>query len=127
MKTHELAKALETLARVLRSSSNVPVDELYSLGQAPRRAPDPSEIPLALTTLVSLAEIDKAQWLDFIRQNGFPIDVRPRDASRDVVGKLLRYLEQTPEARTKIRTVAERTRHQASPQLQDALNFLLKS
>ena len=125
MKTHELAKALEALASVLRATPNVPMDELTAL--TPRRKPESSEIPLALSTLVGLAEIDKGQWLEFIRSNGFSIDVRPRDASRDVVGKLLRYLEQSPEARKKITNVAERSRSQTSPELQKALDFLLKT
>ncbi len=125
MKTHDLAKALEALARVLRAAPNAPLDELTSL--SPRRKPENSEIPLALSTLVGLADIDKSQWLEFIRANGFPIDIRPRDASRDVVGKLLRYLEQSPEARKKITIVAERSRSQTSPELQRALDFLLKT
>lgn len=125
MKTHDLAKALESLARVLRRAPDTTLDELTSL--SPRRKPESSEIPLALSTLVGLADIDKSQWLKFIQANGFPIDIRPRDASRDVVGKLLRYLEQSPEARKKITTVAERARSQTSPELQRALDFLLKT
>lgn len=127
MKTHDLAKALETLARVLRSAPNLPVEELQDQIGSSRRHPEPSEIPLALSTLVALADIDKGQWIDFIRVNSFPIDVRPRDASRDVVGKLLRYLEQTPEARKKITNIAAHARSQTSPELQKALDFLLKS
>jgi hypothetical protein len=125
VKTHDLAKALEALARLLRATPNGPLEELTSL--TPRRKPESAEIPLALSTLVGLAEIDKSQWLEFIRSNGFSIDVRPRDASRDVVGKLLRYLEQSPEARKKITSVAERSRSQTSPELQKALDFLLKT
>lgn len=127
MKTHDLAKALETLARMLRGAPNVPLDEMNSLGSMFRKKPEPSEIPLALSTLVSLADIEKAQWQEFIRANGFPIEIRARDASRDVVGKLLRYLEQSPEARKKITNVAERSRSQTSPELQKALDFLLKT
>lgn len=125
MKTHDLAKALETLAQILRTMPNSALEELTSL--APRRKPESSEIPLALTTLVRLSEIDKSQWVDFIQSNGFPIDIRARDASRDVVGKLLRYLEQSPEARKKITSVAVRSRSQTSPDLQRALDFLLKT
>jgi len=125
VKTHELAKALEIMARVLKGTPDVPLQELSLV--SPRRRPESAEIPLALSTLVGLAEIDKAQWLEFIRANGFSIDVRPRDASRDVVGKLLRYLEQSPEARRKITTVAERSKLQTSPELQKALDFLLKT
>lgn len=127
MKTHELAKALETLARFLRNSPSVPIEDMQSQTALQRRRPAPSDIPLALSTLVSLADIEKSQWIDFIQANQFPIDVRPRDASRDVVGKLLRYLEQTPEARKRMTNVAERTRSQTSPELQKALDFLLKS
>lgn len=127
MKTHDLAKALETLARILRGSPNVPIDEMSPVNFIPRKPPEPSEIPLALGTLVSLADIGKLQWIEFIKANGFPIEVRPRDAARDVVGKLLRYLEQSPEARNKITNVAERSRSQTSPELQKALDFLLKT
>ncbi len=127
MKTHELAKALEVLARVLREAPDISLEEMNSVGTTRRKKPEPSEIPLALSTLVSLADIEKAQWLEFIRANGFPIEVRARDASRDVVGKLLRYLEQSPEARKKITNVAERSRSLTSPELQKALDFLLKT
>lgn len=125
MRTHELAKALEGLAKILKAMDNVALDELSALPT--RRRPDSSEIPLALSTLVGLADIDKTQWVSFINANKFPIQVRPRDASRDVVGKLLRYLEQSPEARKKIKSVAENTRSHTSPELQKALDFLLKT
>jgi hypothetical protein len=127
VKTHDLARALETLARGLRAAPNMPIEDVSFPFGHPRRRPEPSEIPMALSTLVALADIEKSQWIDFIRANGFPIDIRPRDASRDVVGKLLRYLEQTPEARKRITNVAERTRSQTSPELQKALDFLLKT
>lgn len=126
MKTHDLAKSLEVLARILRSGPNVAIEDLRLVDHI-RRKPSPSEIPVALSTLVSLADIERVQWIEFIRSNGFPIDIRPRDASRDVVGKLLRYLEQNPEARRRMTNVAERTRSQTSPELQKALDFLLKT
>jgi len=124
--THELAKALELLARILRSGPDQPIEEM-SLRGVPTRRADAADIPVALTTLVRLADIDKSQWQAFIRENDFPIDVRPSHSSRDVVGKLLRYLEQNPEARRKVKSVAEKGRTKTSPELQRALDFLLKS
>ncbi|MEQ8594706.1 MAG: hypothetical protein RIC04_13620 [Parvibaculum sp.] len=125
MKTHEIAKLLMSLARALQSAPNQTLDDLASGGRK-RRAPDPDEIPVALGTLVALSDVDKNQWYKLIQENNFPIEIRPRDASRDVLGKLLRFLEQNPEARKKL-TKSRVERSSTSPELARALQFLLRS
>src|SRR5712691_7134220 len=52
-----------------------------------------SQIAVNLSTLAELARIDKRQWLNFAREYHLPIETRPRDAARDILGKVLVYLE----------------------------------
>src|SRR5689334_3872207 len=98
MKTHELARALELLAGILRAAPDQPLDE-FNLSRARRSKPEPATIPMALTTLLALSDFDKSQWLRLIDEYSFPISIRARDATRDIIGKLLNYLETHPEAR----------------------------
>jgi len=81
---------------------------------------------VSLSTLVDLARIDKQQWLSFIEENHFPIEFRQRDAARDILGKLLAYLEENPDAREKLKAIATKKSGQASPELMKALAYLLK-
>lgn len=126
MKTHELAKALRELSQLLRRSPNA---DLADLQITPRHASGakPEGAELGLSALVSLSMIDKRQWLGLIQEYGFPIEVRPRDASRDILGKLLRYLERNSLARERLRRGAQRKASQASPELMRALDFLLRT
>lgn len=126
MKTHKIAKILSDLAQALRTAPDQTLEELTSGGQ--HRLPlDPASIPVALSTLVALADVDKAQWQSLIQECRFPIDIRPRDASRDILGKLLKHLEQNPEARNRLTNATPRGRSETSPELMRALQFLLKT
>jgi hypothetical protein len=126
MKTHDIAKILSSLANALRNAPNQTLDELAS---TPTRKPQPDvqSIPIALSTLIALSDFDKNQWLFLIKEYNFPIEVRPRDASRDVLGKILKHLEQNPEARSKLVQSSNKERSETSPELLRALQFLLKS
>jgi hypothetical protein len=125
MKTHDVASALELLARFLRQAPN---EELSStaLGSLKRAKPDSASIPVALSTLVALSRVERQQWQAVIQEYGFPIVVRPRDASRDILGKLLNYLEQNPEAIKRLRLSPPSSRSDISPELMSALQHLLK-
>lgn len=59
--------------------------------------------------------------------HGFPIDVRPRDASRDIIGKLLKFLEENPDARNRLNHAAQKGRSETSPELARALQLLLNT
>lgn len=127
MKTHDLAKHLTTLGKVLRQLPNMQLEDLSLVSAPQRRLVDDSSIPVALSTLVALNDIDKRQWISFIHENQFPIEIRPRDASRDILGKLLKFLEQNPEARGRLTNAAQRERASTAPELRRALDLLLKS
>jgi hypothetical protein len=125
MKTHEIARTLSLLAQALKEAPDQTLNELVSGNARPK--PNPASIPTALSTLVALSDFDKKQWQSFIIEYGMPIQVRPRDASRDIIGKILKYLEQSPEARRRVQNaVTQRPRSDISPELMSALQLLLK-
>ncbi len=126
MKTHDLARALSQFARVLRESPNM---ELESLGRVFRESTSTQSaggMAVNLATLAELARIDKSQWQHFISEYNFPIEVRPRDASRDILGKLLRYLEENPSALQRLRNRIVHDHGEASPELLRAFKTLLR-
>ncbi len=127
MNTHELARALSTLARVLRASPKREIDDLEEIfGVRSRKKLSNKEIQVGLSHLVALSRVDRKNWIELVDEYDFPINIRPRDASRDILGKLLRYLEQTPEARARIEKSTYDKGIKASPELTKALASLLK-
>jgi hypothetical protein len=125
MKTHDVAAALEILARLLRQTPNEELNVL-SAEKLRRRKLDSANIPVGLSTLVALSGVDKQQWYAIIKEYGFPIEIRARDASRDILGKLLNYLEENPDGIKKLRSAPQTTRSDISPELMTALQHLLK-
>jgi hypothetical protein len=125
MKTHELAKSLRLLASLLEISDNIPLEEVTVTAISGSKL-NSSQMAVSLTTLVELSRVDKQQWLAFIKELGFPIEVSPRDGSRNVLGKLLSYLETNKDARDKLKTKAASKGSEASPELMKALSSLMK-
>lgn len=125
MKTHELAKALSAMSQLLKRRESLDLDEVDLTS---RRHPQTTSdmIPVALSTLVALAKFDKSQWLEIIKAYDFPVEVRPRDASRDILGKILRHLEESPEARNRLAHQATKSQSDTSPELLRALQLLLR-
>lgn len=126
MKTHDIAKVLSSLAQALKSAPNQTLDDLVS-GATAKNSIASEDIPMALSTLVALAEFDKRQWQGLIEEYRMPIEIRPRDASRDILGKILKFLEQNPTARKNLTQSANKPRADTSPELMRALQFLLKT
>jgi len=126
MKTHELAQALEGLAELLKNGPNIEFGDFQKKVQSYNQSLNPEEISIGLSHLVALSRFDKQQWVSVIEDYDFPIGVRSRDASRDVLGKLLSYLEENPGARKKLREKSPKKSDEASPELIRALGALLK-
>lgn len=124
MKTHELAKALEFFASILRSGPNVALEEaeVRKVGGTENM----QEIAVNLSTLSRLSQIDKKEWLTFVEMYKIPIEIRPRDASRDIIGKLLKYLEANPQEHERIQKPKAGETSESSPELMKALSILLK-
>lgn len=122
MKTRMLAKALRQLATWLESIPDQSIDELPGQEMSPTRSA--ASLALNVATLASLSRIDRQAWMAFIREHHFPIEVRTRDASRDILGKLLKYLEHEPGAVDYLQKRAD-SEISSSPELSRALRALL--
>ena len=96
MKIRALSRSLRLLADWL---DTLPDQNLDELKVAPLQDhPRGEALALNVATLAGLSRVDRSAWISFISEHKFPIEVRPRDASRDILGKLLRYLESRPDA-----------------------------
>ena len=114
MKTHDLAKALNHLSRVLRAGPNVDFEELTNLSTylSQSKPPRPSretadkrdmaEKGTGLALLAEMASYSKQELLDLVDYLGIPIEVRNADAVRDVLGKTLKYIQDNPDFRNRI-------------------------
>lgn len=100
MKTHELADALEGLAKILRFGKNEEFKDLsrFKLIDFVKARTSDEQLVVNLYTLVNLSKIDKARWKDFIEENSLPIEVKSTYSIRDTLGKILNYLEKNPIA-----------------------------
>jgi hypothetical protein len=125
MKTHDLAKALRSVATLFENAPNVALEQI-SVTSKHTGELSSSQLAVNLSTLVELSRVDKQQWIGFIKELGFPLEIRARDASRDILGKLLNYLEDNRTAREQLKTKAAARGSQASPELMKALSSLLK-
>ena len=124
MKTHSFAKALRLLANVLEASPNMEVSELTTaLGV--RSEIDTRQVAINLKTLHSLSKIKKREWIKLIQDYGFKIDIKYRDSSRNIIGKLLNYLDANPNAIDTLKKKAKETSEKSSA-LSRALDILLE-
>lgn len=132
MQTHELADALKKLAVFLRKGPNIDINDLsFLLGigspivRTESRSKD--DLPIALSALLRLSRIDKNEWIELIKELGLHIEVRPRDASRDILGKVLKVLESEPDARERLQRRVRNKEAHGSPELARALSSLLNN
>ena len=125
MKTHEAARLLSLISHALRKGPDVDLQDMV-FNPSKRSKPNPSTIPVALSALIALSKFDKTQWRAVIEEFHFPIQVRSTESTRDIVGKILRLLEKDPDARMRLKQSAQRSKSDVSPELMNALNFLLK-
>lgn len=114
MKTHDLAKAITHLARVLRAGPNVDFEELTNIstylsqprqpqpGRETQERRDDREKGTGLAVLAEMASYSKQELLDLVDHLGIPIEVRKADAVRDILGKTLKYLQDNPDFRSRL-------------------------
>lgn len=134
--SHELAALLRQIANALRKGPNISAaDAIESIlsgdtARHPVRSikprPTKNDLPIALSALVSLSSIDKSEWIALINDLGINIEVRPRDASRDIMGKVLKILENEPDVRSRLQLKVKNKEAEASPELARALSSLLQ-
>lgn len=125
MKNHQVVKILRKLSEVLEQAPDADLDKLFISDHISAPVVT-SQIAVNVATLAELARIDKQQWLAFIREYHLPIESRPRDATRDILGKVLTYLESNAQARQTLKESATKRVSETSPELMRAFAFLLK-
>ena len=127
MKSHGFAKQLTLMSKILKSGPNVELEDINFSGliNVDNIEINQNYIPKALNMLVGLNQIKKSEWLDLIENYDFNIDIRPRDATRDIIGKLLNYLSKNREEREKLTGKKVKKHTNSSAELADALSILL--
>ncbi len=125
MKTHDIAKALNQLAKILKKSPNVEMQDFTYYPKTANKELNREEIALNITTLLALSKIKKHTWADFIEENRWPVIIQNRDSSRNLIGKILKYLDGHPNALKKLKNGVASHRGQGSMELLNALSSLL--
>ncbi|QWC57998.1 hypothetical protein F7D01_13810 [Erythrobacter sp. 3-20A1M] len=125
MKTHDLAKALTQLGKLLRTLPNQELEELGSTLSNFASGPS-ADVGISLSALASLSKFSKSDWEKVARDFELPVDLRPRDAARDVMGKILTYLAENDAERKRVAMKARAATDQPS-ELSNALKFLLSN
>lgn len=127
--SHEFARLLRKLATQLRKGpdmdADLAIDRIIERPASIEGGVKSDDLPVALSALLSLSSVDKSEWISLISELGLSVDVRPRDASRDIMGKVLKVLESQPLARQKLQSSIKERKTKASPELAQALSSLL--
>lgn len=125
MKTHDLAKALTALSKVLRS---LPNQELESFSKEIENfnSSKVGDVGISLSTLAAFSKYGKNDWQNVIYDFDLPIEIRPRDAARDVMGKILSYLAENDAERERVARKNSQM-SKGSSELSNALSFLLSN
>ncbi|WP_186271844.1 MULTISPECIES: hypothetical protein [Burkholderia] len=130
MKSHDFAKHLALMAQALRAAPNIELESSMDwegvFQKRSRSTVSDEDIPHALNMLVGLNNVSKQQWLSLIEEFGFVIDVRPRDANRDIFGKLLKFLAEHPEERVRLVGKKSKKPIKESEELANALTILMR-
>jgi len=132
MNTHDVAKALTHLARVLRAGPNVPLEGVGNLNV--HAAPSPSTRPTrsrsladkaaGLALLSQLSQISKPELIQLIGQLRLDVDVKKTDSVRDLLGRTLKYIAENPDVTERLASTSARESASPSP-LMDALSILI--
>lgn len=125
MKTHDGAKFLIQLANILKSSPNVEIESFILKGKSKSDEMSTDEIALNIHTLSALSRIKKNRWVEFIKECGWDVAIEHRDSSRNLIGRILTYLESNPDAMEQLKNKTKDNKGKASIELLDALASLL--
>jgi hypothetical protein len=124
MKTHALAKTLRALADIFEQNPNIELSKFGKIDEK-KSGLDTKQVATNLRTLHSLSKINKQEWVKLIDNYGFNIDIAPRDSSRNIIGKILNYLDANPQAIDTLKRKAKESSGNQSA-LNQALDILLK-
>jgi hypothetical protein len=127
MKAHDLSTALRGLSQLLKRAPNVPIEELEFVSPHTSSAPSLHEnAPVALGVLVKLAEYGKPEWVALISELGLNVPIKKTDSTRDLIGRLLKYISENDDAMKSITSRVATRKSNVSPELINALTILMK-
>jgi len=110
-----ILKALAEVAGVLQRGPNAELEHLFGVKKG-------GDVAASLKSLVALSKYDKKRWLTLIDEFGLPIELNIKASSRDIVGKVLAYLDAHPEA---LQIPKKARQKPESATLEDTLNKLI--
>ena len=132
MKAHELAKSLNYLARMLRAGPNIEMEEIGNLGTHssknqrlgnPRNSPSGKSGAIAL--LAAMSNLSKSEVLQIAEDLDIPIQVRKADAVRDILGKILKHIQENPDVQNRLVMRSVNESEEEAPRLARALAILM--
>ena len=123
MKIHYLAKSLKEFADILYQLPDKEISELSNYFKLPNEL-DTRQVALNLKTLHALSKIKKQEWIKVINDYNFDIVIEARDSARNIIGKILNYLDANPSAIDTLKRKAKETKGKQSA-LSQALDILL--
>jgi hypothetical protein len=126
MKSHEIGKALQVLAKLLRSGPDVELTTLNLNGRTLSSEHMKANAPAALAMLAALARFSKSQWAELIEEYDLGVIVKKTDSTRDLLGRLLNHLNENEAVRQRLTDAAKKPRANVSPELMNALSILLR-
>ena len=121
MKTHELADSLITLAQVLKAGPNLVLPNWCAPPLSNNPEMDPSTAARNLSTLAALSQVTKEEWKELLAEWGLPVEVKASYSIRDLVGNVLKYLEENPDAVRKMHKGTARKNKKLASQLVEPL------
>ena len=138
MNTHDVAKSLMHLSRILKAGPNLPLEQVGNLAvhadsartsrsSSKQRKPAETEENRgsALALLAQIAAYNKNELIELIRHLDIPVPVKPADSVRDLLGRTLKYINENPSVQERL-AAPSGADDGASPVLAKALAILLK-
>jgi hypothetical protein len=123
--THRVAALLEQLAKLLRSGPDIPLTETRISERDTQDELELKGIAVNLSTLASLSKLKKESWVKFISHYRLPVEIKKSDSVRDLVGRLLTFLEKDEGARERLSRAAS-SDDEVSSELTRTLQMLLR-
>lgn len=107
-----------------------PIEHVKYLKKIETMASQASESDLAMNILLlyNMSQVAKRDWLSFAERNKIEINQNIRDSSRDVLGKILKFLAENPNVLKQIELRVKKSKKDSSgrQELEDTINTLLK-
>lgn len=125
--THEVADMLMALAKLLKRMPDGPMNDLVPITVGRRDSgQSTSDKATALLSLIAFSKFSKREWVELIHDLDLPITPIPTDSSRDLMGKIIKFLSENPIYQNKLLNIAKSSDNGKSSELLKTLSLLVK-